>query len=129
MNRLFLVSITFIIFFAACKDDEGSHMAYMEKIKDTVFKSYPTVAGVTVKVSDDGKEISIVLGDKHLYNASPETQQKEANDVAAMALNIFGKDNLLKKGTVIISKDEKNEQPAATDSKTIIINLDSLKPH
>lgn len=127
MNKLFLVSIAGIILFSACKDDEGSHMAYMEKIKDTVFKAYPTVAGVTVNVSDDGKDISIILGDKQLYNAPVETQQKEAYEVSTMALHIFGKENALTKGTVIISKDEKSEKPAPENTKSITINIDSLK--
>jgi hypothetical protein len=126
MKKIFLLPIVGIALLASC-DDGTSHMAYMEQIKDTVFKTYPTVAGVTVKVSDDAKDITIILGDKHLYEAPIEMQQKEAYDVSIMALHIFGKENTLKTGSVIISKDEKSEQPDVANTKIITINIDSLK--
>jgi hypothetical protein len=127
MKKLILLPVIGFVLFSACKDDEGSHMAYIEKIQDSVFKAYPTMPHVGVKVSTDGEQLTLIIGDKGIYNATEEKQMQVANNVTQISLAIFGKENHLSKSSVIISKDEKSEEPSPEDSKTIAVNIDSLK--
>jgi hypothetical protein len=127
MKKLLLISLVTGILFAACQDDETSRMPIIEQMKDSIFKAYPTVMQVTIKVGNDGKELEVLLGDKHLYNSSDDKLQQTATELGAMALRLFGKNNEFATGVLHVSSDEKNIDPDPAIIRIAPINIDSMK--
>jgi|GEM_PF-1137544 len=121
---LLAVTIGFAI---GCKNmEEGSDMAGIQQMKDSVFAQYPNVASIYVDVKER-TDLVVVFGDAVLYQASDEKKTQIANSVGMMALRLFGKDNQLEKGRLIITKDAKNSTENPTDGIVEKINIDSLK--
>lgn len=111
----------------SCKNmEEGTDMVQIQQLKDTVFKSYPTVASIFVDVAER-KDLVVVLGDAKLYKMPIDAQQHEANEIGILTLRLFGKDNSLEKGKLIVTKDLKNSKENPDDGIIIPINIDSLK--
>jgi hypothetical protein len=125
----------------ACKDEE-SNMAQMETMKDSIFKAYPSVASVNIKV-EEHTNIHITLGSKKLAKDDEAARRQLANELGVMALRIFNKsDNNestnnvinaldksdeLEKGTLTITPTESNIKIDPEDGVNTPINIDSLK--
>ena len=59
---------------AACNiKDPASNDANIRKMEDTLFKSYPTVNGVSIEVKEN-TEVIITLRDVELYNEGDEKE-------------------------------------------------------
>jgi hypothetical protein len=128
MKRNFTVLIVAVIMiaFASCKDTEASDVQHIEEMKDTIFKTFPTVVGITIRV-EESSQLYVTIGDAHLYKADDVARQKEANRIGVIALHIFGKDNELEKGKLTVTKNEHTEEENPADGITTNINLDSLR--
>lgn len=123
-----LPAAAYCIFLIAsgCKEAPESNMLYIEQMKDSIFKAYPTVASVTIEVNDDNK-LAITVGDKHLFQKDDAKRQQTALEMGAMALRIFPKNSDLAKGELIISDDEKSVNIDKNAAKISAINIDSLR--
>jgi hypothetical protein len=111
----------------ACKNmEEGTDMAGIQQMKDSVMAHYANVGSIYVDVKDR-KDLVVVLGDAVLYGSSADQKAKTANAMGLMALRMFGKDNQLEKGSLVVTKDIKNSVENPTDGITVAINIDSLR--
>lgn len=111
---------------AACKEGNADNQPYMEQMKDSIFKAYPTVNSVTVDLKD-GNELNVVLGDAHMFTANAATRQHTANSIGMMALRMFPANSALSNGTLYISKDEKSVDVDKSQAAQSVINIDSLR--
>ncbi len=126
-NLIVLSAITAcILFFSACKDPDAAYTQYSEQMKDSIFKSYPTVAGITIEVKDR-TALDITLGSVDLFKTSDAEREKTANELGMMALRLYPKDNSFEKVRLIVSRDEKSEHVNIAEAKISNINLDSLR--
>jgi len=114
------------MFLISSCEEEKSNMPYIQQMKDTIFAGYPTVAGVTIDVQESTM-LEVVLKDASLYNKTDADRQKVATSIGMMALRIFGKDNKLERGELLVSKDMPSGEIIPDDAKKTNINIDSLK--
>jgi hypothetical protein len=124
MKKLTLLPLLlFAAFFSltACRD-EFSDMASIKRMEDTLFKTYPTMAGVSVEVNEH-HELNVVVRSAQLYSTDGENQQKVASEIGAMAQNVFGTNNELDKGQVTFTKDERSTDMKPADGKTFPISF------
>ena len=128
MNMRVLVPALFvaICLFSSCKDNDESNMQYEEQMKDSIFKYYPTVASITIKVKERS-EIDVILGSAQMFEKTDAERQQTANEMGMMALRLFPKDNNLDRGQLFVSKDEKSMDVNLAEAKTSKINIDSLR--
>jgi hypothetical protein len=124
---LMLLSITgCILFISSCKDTEADYSQYDEQMKDSIFKYYPSVAGITIEIKDRN-ELDITLGSVDMFKTANAERQKTANELGMMALRLYPKDNSFEKALLIVSKDEKSEHVNMAEAKLSNINIDSLR--
>ena len=124
---LLLATCLVITTLQACQES-ASNMQYIQQMKDSILKTYPTVNSVTIEVNE-GTVLNIALGDAHLYNAADTTRQRVGNELGNMALRLFPKTTMLDKGMLMVTKDETNTSINPAGSKSSGINLDSLRQH
>ncbi|HXS37560.1 MAG TPA: hypothetical protein VN721_12730 [Flavipsychrobacter sp.] len=125
-KNLLLLSLLSVMFLISSCEEEKSNMPYIQQMKDTIFAGYPTVAGVTIDVQESTM-LEVVLKDASLYNKTDADRQKVATSIGMMALRIFGKDNKLERGELLVSKDMPSGEIIPDDAKKTNINIDSLK--
>lgn len=122
-------ALTFIagiacIGFSACNLEPKGHAEEIQKMEDTLFKSFETVNRVTVEVKNDfGKEVNITLGDQELYNATEEKRQLVVNKTTEITRHIFA-EGTPKKGKVIFVKEENTILVDKSAAKTYDMPLD-----
>lgn len=127
MKKSLLVAIACIyIIGSGCKDTTESNMQYIGDMKDSIFKTYPNVASVTIEVKDN-KTLDVTLGDVQLFKATDIKRQQVANELGQMALRIFPKNTEIEKGEIVISDDEKSTVIDRSNAKIVAINIDSLR--
>lgn len=110
----------------SCKEVAESHMAEMAQMRDSVFKSYPSVAAVTINVQDN-KRILFTFGSRKLAAASEAQRQQMAAALGAMTLRMFGKDSGIEEEKLIITPNERNDQAEPADGVVTTFNIDSLE--
>lgn len=140
------VMVAISVLTSSCGDVDEANMRHIEAMRDTIFKTFPTVASITIRV-EDAENLHVTLGDAHLYAASDNAKKKEANKIGRMALGIFGKKepqkgndfmamlrrrifgggNMLQNGKLTITKNEHTEEEYPADGISVDINLDSLR--
>jgi hypothetical protein len=128
MKHLLLLSLLFLsICDTGCKEavlnDENNH-----KMEDTLFKAFPTVRRLSIEVLDD-EDVSVLLGDKELFNASDEKRKKVTEEIGRITIHIYDKDNWLKKGTVTFVADESNLDVKNAEKKVYDMQIEQLKEH
>lgn len=96
--------------------DEVSYQKNMEHLKDTMFKTYPTMAGVSVDVQN-WTDLQVVVRSAQLYSSSKENKQKVTAEIGEMAQITFGTNNELDKGQVIFTKDESSTDMNPADAE------------
>jgi hypothetical protein len=122
--RKLLACILPVLTLAACDMKElGDNTANIKKMEDTLFKSYPTVNGVSIEVIENS-DVIVTLRDAELYNESDAKRKKVTDEIAKITVHLFEKDNYLKKGTVVFSKNETSID--VIDKKEDDMNLDKL---
>lgn len=105
--------------FTACQD-EYSDMEAIKRMEDTLFKSYPTMAGVSVEVKAH-RELNVVVRSAQLYSTNGENKQKVSNEIGTIAQAVFGTNNELDRGQVIFTKDERSTDMKPKDADTYSI--------
>jgi len=122
-----LISITScFLFLHSCKDTDTDYSQYDVQMKDSIFKYYPTVAGITIEIKDK-TELDITLGSIDMFKTSEADRQTTGNELGIMALRLYPKDNSFEKAVLIVSKDEKSEHVNMAEAKVSNINIDSLR--
>lgn len=112
--------------FSACDgghDNDGK----TNVINDSISNIFPSCQAFHANIYDNREGINIVLGDLTFYKASEEERKRKADELAKMILRIYGKDNYLKRGTLIVTKDIRNTSEAPTDGITTPIPITELK--
>lgn len=73
MKSLFAtIAIATATLLSSCHDEEASK-ANMERLKESIFKTYPTVAGVSVEVHD-WHELNVVVRSAQLYSSDAQNK-------------------------------------------------------
>lgn len=114
-----------LAFTASCSNDPGN-MKTMAIMKDSIFAAYPTVAGVLIHVENDN-DLVITLGSQDLYAQDDVKRQAVANEMGAMALRIFGKDNKLEHGKILVTQNEANQEPSPANALVSQMDFVTLK--
>jgi hypothetical protein len=102
--------------------DEVSNTENIEHLKDTLFKTYPAMAGVSVEV-EEWHELNVVVRSKQLYNTSTENKQKVTAEIGQIAQAVFGTNNELDKGQVIFTKNERSTEMKPADGENYPITF------
>ena len=113
------IAATTLLF--SCRD-QVSDMDSIKRMEDTLFKSYPTMAGVSVEVKEY-HELNVVVRSAQLYSTTPENKQKVSAEIGKMAESIFGTNNELDKGQVIFTQDERSTDMKPKDAKAYPITF------
>ena len=123
MITRFLITGLLLIAATGCNPSSGDHSAQIQKMEDTLFKSFPTVNRVSVEVRGDfGIQVHVTLGDAELYNA-PEATRKETTDrISAITGHVFSEDKP-GKGSVTFVKEENTITVDEASKKTYPMSL------
>lgn len=120
------LAIAVMLFFAAsCGTNEGN-MTTMGIMKDSIFAAYPTIAAVTINVENDNNLI-IAIGSQDYYGADEYARQKLAAELAQMANRLFGKDNKLEHGKIMVTANEMNNEPQPADALVSQMDFVTIK--
>lgn len=111
-----LFAILLIVLFAGLSSCEngGGNMTRMNEMKDSIFAAYPDIAAVTINVQNNN-HLLIAIGSQSLYDKDASDKQHVANELAAMAMRIFGKNNKIETGRIIVTANETNQDPEPAD--------------
>jgi len=109
----------------SCDDAENDGKTRV--IQDSLVNVLPTWQALKIKVDDNKTNMHIVVGDATFYKASDDVKNKKADELAKMILRIYGKDNYLEKGTLIITADIRNKIDTPADGVSIPIDFSALK--
>ena len=124
-----LIAISISAFWG-CKEQADVSMEQIHHLQDTVAKVIPGITAIDIKVTGQ-KELKVIIGDASLYGKSQDAQKYAAYKAGEHAMLIFGEENPVKSGTLIITKE--NRQSAwdtdPADGIKIDMKLDSLKEH
>jgi len=106
-----------------CNLEPKSHTAQVQKMEDTIFKSFPTVNRASIEVKDDfGTEVNVTLGDVTLYNAPEQERAKVTAQISEITRYVFSAERL-KSGKVIFVKEETTTTVAPGTEKTLEMSL------
>ncbi|MDI9318983.1 MAG: hypothetical protein QM530_00780 [Phycisphaerales bacterium] len=117
-----ILSVLFVTLIVSCATSEGN-MKVMTQMKDSISANYPTVASIIINVQNNDNLV-IALGSEDLYGADEMKRQQIANDLASMALRLFGKDSKLEHGKIIVTQNETNQEAEPRDG--LVSQMDFL---
>lgn len=127
MRKLFaIILIGFIAATSACKegnDNDGK----TQIVQDSLSTVFPTWQALKIKVDDDRTNMTVIIGDATFYNAPQDVKNQKATDLGKMVLRIYGKDNYLEKGKLIVTKDVHNTSETPADGISLPIDFAGLK--
>lgn len=129
MKYILPVLFAVLIISSGC-DDQESNMRYIETMKDTLFKAFPTVNRVSVQVDYTGffnKEVTITFGDADLYNATDAERDEATRKAGLITLAIFDKDKWPDKGNVTFVREENTIETDKTTEKVHDMHIEDLK--
>ncbi|MCB0699645.1 MAG: hypothetical protein H6551_10770 [Chitinophagales bacterium] len=117
---------------AGCKDtDPHVNDNNNELMRKTLKETYPSLKVSQIRIEvKDFQDITILLGDKELYNETDETLQQVADNIAAISYGIYESNNYLDEGKVIITPNETaSEQSSASgdEKKEFSFEYDKFK--
>ena len=125
-NLLAILFIGLITVMPACKemnDNDGK----TQIVQDSLINIFPTWQALRIKVDDDRTHMNVVIGDVSFYNATQDVKNQKATELGKMILRIYGKDNYLEKGNLIVTKDIHNTVDAPADGITTPIDFAAMK--
>jgi hypothetical protein len=96
-------------------------------IQDSLNTVLPTWQALKIKVENDRTEMNVVVGDATFYKASPEVKKQKAEELGKMILRIYGKDSYLKKGSLTVTADIRNQSEHPEDGIIVPIDFTALK--
>lgn len=123
---LAFIFIGFIAATTACKegnDNDGK----TQIVQDSLSTVFPTWQALKIKVDDDRTNMNVIIGDATFYNAPQDVKNQKAIALGKMVLRIYGKDNYLEKGNLIVTKDIHNTSETPADGITMPIDFAGLK--
>lgn len=123
LRTLAVLLIATVIGLASCKDTDISYISSIEQMKDSVFNHYAGITGITINVKE-ASILDITVLDPKL-TADEIQRQQLANELGAMALRIFPKDNTLEKGELRVAKDQNSME--SDDRTTTPIDIEALR--
>ncbi len=128
MKKLFSITIfvTVISLLYAC-GDRTANDGKTNIIRDSMVNLLPNYRAVHINVSEDRSELTVVVADTKFYPASAEERSKKAEELGKMILRIYGKDNYLQKGSLVLTKDINNTSDAPADGIKTPIDFEGLK--
>ena len=115
-----------VIAVSSCKemnDGEGKTRI----VQDSLINIFPTWQALKIKVEDNYSQMNVIIGDATFYNASQDVKNQKAMDLGKMVLRIYGKDNYLEKGNLIVTRDIHNNSENPADGISIPIPFAELK--
>ena len=121
-----LITLSLSTVMLSCKevsDNDGKTLI----IQDSLNKVLPTWQALKIKVEDDRKQMTIIVGDAQFYASSADVKSKKADDLGKMVLRIYGKENYLEKGNLIVTKDIHNTSESPVDGINTPIDFTALK--
>jgi len=127
MKRLLTILAVLAFFAAMFSCNEVDNNGKTTIIRDSLVNVLPTWQSCRIHVSDDNTNMRIVVGDLTLYKATDEVKNKKAQEVAQLALRIYGKGNYLEKGTFIVTADINNKIDTPSDGVSIPIDFSAMK--
>ena len=120
-----MFAATVVALAVSCSNNAGN-MTKMAEMKDSIFAAYPTVAAVTINIENDN-ELVIALGSQDLYTQDEVKRQAVANEMGAMAIRLFGKDNKLEHGKILVTQNEMNQEPSPAGALVSQMDFVTLK--
>jgi len=122
-----LLAISFLSTFS-CKevtDMDGKTLT----LNDSIVASniFPTHQALHVELNADRTEITVVIGDLKFYNATDEERSAKAKELGDMIVRIYGTENYLNEGTLIVTKDVRNTSNTPKDGIATPIDLEKIK--
>ncbi len=125
MKQLLTTSLLALsLAYTGCKE-MGSNDANNFKMEDTIRATYPSVQYIQAGVKEH-MDVTIVLGDKTLFNKSAEEQQEIAKTIAGMTVAIYDANNYLRKGKVVFVAVEDRIPGEDDEKKTYDMRLKEL---
>lgn len=124
--RSISTGILLAILFAtgSCGDPE-LNTENSEKMKDSIFKAFPTVNYTRIEI-EDFRNVTVVVGDKELFNGTEEERQAVSNQLADMTIHYFKENNYLNKGTVEFVANETTVPTDNDEMKSYDMHLKDL---
>jgi len=123
---LTVIFIALIAGMSSCKegnDNDGK----TQVVQDSLINVFPTWQALKIKIDENRTQMTVIIGDASFYNANADVKNQKALELAKMILRIYGKDNYLEKGTLIVTKDVHNTSETPADGISIPINFADLK--
>ncbi len=115
-----------VIAISSCKDMNDSE-GKTRIVQDSLVNIFPTWQALKIKVEDNYSQMNVIIGDATFYNASQDVKNQKATDLGKMVLRIYGKDNYLEKGNLIVTKDIHNNSENPPDGISVPIPFAELK--
>ncbi len=114
-------------FFALASCQEfGPNDAYLKRMEDSVFMTFPTVNRVSIEIKEH-RELYLTIGDKELYHAPEEERIKVADQLSEMSWIIFKDNNRLSAGEVRFVEEE-TTRTISSEPKVYPLHLDVFQP-
>ncbi len=112
--------------FSSCH--EGLDFDKLQKnFQDSLSTVVPTWNAMKLKPENDGTQLLLVIGDPTFYGTSNDFKTKKADELGLMILRMAGKNNYLASGTLIVTKDPKNQSESPEDGQKFAIDFSALK--
>ena len=128
MKRSLLVFAISCSLFAIPSCKEGtSNDGKTLVIQDSISNIFPTCQALHINVEGDKSVMVVVIGDLTFYKASPEEKSKKAAELGKMILRIYGKDNHLDKGMLVVTNDLYNTSDEPKDGIVTPMDFSELK--
>lgn len=121
-----LLSLGALAALPSCNNDT-SNDGKTTVVHDSLVHIFPTWQALKINLSDDKTEMNIVMGDAMFYNVPPDVKTQKADELGRMILRIYGKNNYLSKGKLIVTKDINNTSDAPADGITLPVDFERLK--
>jgi hypothetical protein len=127
---LMTISCLLLTVFQGCKEVADVNMEQIHRLQDSVSHDIPGVTAIDIKVAEQ-TQLKVIIGNPSFYNMDAATRQKAAVRLGEQAMLVFGADNGVKSGKLIITRESRNsawdKDPA--DGEVMDMKLDSLKEH
>jgi len=131
MRKVFIPVATTIIavMLASCnamKEPKQMTIDQKNAIEDSLPKIFPTAVTLHT-IQDEDYNIKLVIGDAKFYPSSPAQYQAAAIRTGAMLINVLGADCGVRKATLVITKDTRNNVEDPKDGISTDMKIDSFE--
>lgn len=131
MNKLLIPIAAAAICITSCKDTEYKRINsdQLRMIEDSVAHLIPDVRTIHTLQNDDDDltKVKIIIGDVTFYAASADAKRAAADRLGLAILRVMGKDNNLKKGIIVFTRNVKDDKENLADAINIEIDLAAMQ--